>query len=69
MPEQSFLNKDYAKMTKDELQAAHQYWSVQVEEASGWSSAYYAARQLQHVCTFAFLRGLKMANPYPIRFQ
>ncbi len=67
MVQASFLNKDYLTMSVEELQAAHQYWCVQVEEAAGWSSAYYAARQLQHVCYFGNRKGLKMVNPHPIK--
>ena len=63
-----YLNKSYKDMTDAELEAAHLYWAVYVEEAAGWSSAYYAAKQLAHVCSEGQARGLKMTNPHQIRY-
>lgn len=63
-----WLNKDYSKMTDDELRKAHIYWSGCVEEAAGWASAYESAKQLKYVCAEGAKRSLGMTNPYPIRF-
>ncbi len=64
----NYLNKMSWDMSDAELVAAHQYWSVCVEDASGWPSAYFAAKQLQHVCAEGKKRGLKMVNPHPITY-
>lgn len=64
-----YLNKMSSDMTDAELVAAHQYWSASVEEAAGWASAYFSAKQLQHVCAEGKKRGLAMTNPYPIKYS
>lgn len=62
-----WLNLEYRDMTDRELSEAHQYWAVHVEEASGWPSAYFSAKQLKHIVAEGTSRGMRMVNPHPIR--
>ena len=60
------LNKPWKDQTDDELVASYDYWSERVRTASGWSSAYEAAKCLKHTCREAQARGLSLINSFPI---
>jgi hypothetical protein len=60
-------DKPYREMTDDELSVAYLKWSSNVAGASGWPSAYFAAKQLEQICREGERRGAAMENPYPIR--
>lgn len=59
-------DKPYREMTDDELRAAHVQWHSNVERASGWPSAYFAATQLEIICREGTRRALDLQNNYPI---
>jgi hypothetical protein len=58
--------KPYHKMTDDELRQAHLEWSARVGDAPGWSSAYFAAKQVEIICKEGKQRALGLVNEYPI---
>jgi hypothetical protein len=59
-------DKPYRTMTDDELREAHQQWSTNVVSASGWPSAYFAAKQVEVICKESDRRALGLVNEYPI---
>jgi hypothetical protein len=59
--------KPYREMTDDELRQAHLEWSARVGDASGWPSAYFAAKQVEIICKEGKQRrALDLVNEYPI---
>lgn len=60
-------NKPYREMSDDELRQALQDWGELVENASGWASCYFAAKQVAAVCDESKRRGLNFENAYPIQ--
>lgn len=55
------------KMTIDDLLVEYWNWTMHVKSAEGWPSAYYAAKQLEAICSFARMKGFNLENKYPIR--
>lgn len=64
----AYVDKDYATMDEAELRGSLDYWAAHCASAPGWSSAYFAATQLKHICSFAAARGIELINPYPIKY-
>jgi len=54
-------------MTREQLVVEHVKWMEAVDNAGGWSSAYFAAKQLEAVCREAAHRGMSLHNPFPIK--
>lgn len=61
-----YINKPYDKMSIDELHGSVAFWTEAVNNASGWSSAYFAAKELKAAIAWLARRGITMKNPYPI---
>jgi hypothetical protein len=55
------------KMTIDELLEEYWEWSENVKSATGWPSAYMAARELEGICNYAKSKGFNLVNKHPIR--
>ena len=61
-------NKPYEQMSDAELHEALACWLESVATSPGWSSAYFSAQELKHICAIGNKRGLAgFENPYPIR--
>jgi hypothetical protein len=60
-------DKPFREMTDDELREEFQTWEKNVDEASGWSSAYFAAKQLESIVRIGNERGLGFENRFQIR--
>jgi len=60
-------DKPYREMTDDELREAHLQWSANVANATGWSSAYFSAKQLEAICKEGDRRAMGLVNEYPIK--
>lgn len=63
------MEKQYGEMKDDELRDAMAEWGQRVDEASGWSSAYFAAKQCKAIGDIAERRGLDIENKWPIRVR
>ena len=63
----SILNKPWHEMTILELMINYYYWRAKVVGASGWASAYEAAKCLKHTCYWLNKLGYYTINPYPIK--
>ena len=62
-------NKSYHECTNDELREMLAVWTERCEQAPGWSSAYFSAKQIAAVCAEARKRGLdNFVNKFPITF-
>lgn len=59
-----FLNKQWHEMSDAQLIASHKYWTEEVMTAPGWSSAYFAAMQLEGCQRESDKRGLGLRNKY-----
>jgi hypothetical protein len=59
--------KPYYLMDDTELRAALSTWERNVETATGWASAYFAACQLRTIVETGNKRGLAFENRFPIR--
>ena len=60
--------KPYHEMDEAELRAAKETWAANVDQAAGWPSAYFAAKQLEAICKLGERRGLDgFNNPFPIK--
>lgn len=57
----------FRHLTKQELLDEYNKWRKAVHTASGWPSAYFAAKQLEHICAESRTRGMNLINPHPIR--
>lgn len=55
------------KMTIDDLLVEYWRWTMRVKKAAGWPSAFYAARRLDGICSYAKSKGFNLENKYPIR--
>lgn len=60
------LNKPFHDQSDSELTASYDHWSECVRTASGWASAYQAAKYLKKTCAEAARRGMALTNPFPI---
>jgi hypothetical protein len=58
--------KQYTDMTDDELRAALSEWEDRILKAAGWSSAYFAATQVEEIVRLGQARGLPFVNRFPI---
>lgn len=58
--------KQYNEMTDDELREAMTAWGVRVDNAAGWPSAYFAAKQCEAIAKTASRRGFAIENRWPI---
>ena len=59
-------DKCYKDMTDDELKEVQKIWEGHVDNAFGWASAYFAAKQLEFICKEGNKRGLYFINKFPI---
>jgi hypothetical protein len=59
-------DKSYHEMTDKELRACHALWTVLAGGASGFASAYFAAKQIEQIVAEAKVRGIALTNEYPI---
>ena len=59
--------KDYHEMDDVELRQALNSWERHVENAAGWPSAYFAAKQVAAIVEIGNQRGLGMVNNHPIK--
>lgn len=62
----AYLNKPYHEMTDDEVRRAHDHWSESCRTASGWSSAYFAAKQIAACQDQSDKRNLGLVNNHKI---
>ena len=60
-------DKPYHEMSGKELEEALKTWESHVENASGWASAHFAAKQVEAICAQAKRRGTPFENKYPIK--
>ena len=60
-------DKPYYEMSDAELHAELVKWETNVDEAGGWSSAYFAAKQVEAIVATGNRRGLGMVNRHPIK--
>jgi hypothetical protein len=63
----TMAEKPFREMTDDELREELRAWESRVDGASGWASAYFAARQLEAVVRIGNERGLGFENRFPIK--
>jgi hypothetical protein len=61
--------KPYHEMSDDELRTELARWESYVDGASGWSSAYFAAKQLETIVRIGNERGLGFVNRFSIRHK
>lgn len=54
------------EMTDAELLTAFDVWAKSADDATGWPSAYFAAKQLAAVIAIENQRGMALKNPFPI---
>ena len=59
-------DKPYSETTNEELLEELIKWELNAEEATGWSSLYFAAKQIEIIIKEADRRGISWANKYPI---
>lgn len=59
-------DKPYHEMTDAELHDAMLKWGGNVDNSTGWPSAYFAAKQCAAIEVIAKGRGLNVANNWPI---
>lgn len=59
-------DKPYHEMTDDELTEALKTWGANVDNATGFPSAYFAAKQCAAIVSAAERRGLALVNNWPI---
>lgn len=57
----------FETMSNEDLAAEKAKWERCVEDAPGWSSAYFAAKCLKRVIAEGNSRGLDWANRFPIK--
>lgn len=62
----TMTDKPYAYLTDAELVTAMNHWGARVDGASGWPSAYFAAKQCRAIEAVAYRRGLTIENKWPI---
>ena len=61
--------KPYSEMSDDELRAAMATWGAKVENAAGWPSAYFAAKQCAAIEVTARRRNLIIENKWKITVE
>jgi hypothetical protein len=59
-------DKPFHEMTDDELHNNLKFWEERTDKATGWSSAYFAAKQVKQIVDTANQRGLGFINRFPI---
>lgn len=60
------LEKSYREMTDAELATAMAHWGACVDDAVGWPSAYFAAKQCEQIEAEAKSRMLQIENRWII---
>lgn len=60
------LNKPYHELTDAELPEAMAAWGKMVDEATGFTSAHFAAQQCRAIEAHGRKRGLTIPNNWPI---
>lgn len=61
------MNKFYNEMTDDELKLSFDEWEYHVKNAGGWSSAYFAAKQIEQIVFESDKRNLGLVNNFTIK--
>ncbi len=63
----AILNSPYISMTDMNLKEELLKWEQHIETATGWPSAYFAAKQIAEIVAEGNKRGLGLVNNYPIK--
>lgn len=61
--------KPYNEMTDQELLDQMAIWGANVDSASGFPSAYFAAKQCKAIKSHCDKRGVEIENKWPITFE
>lgn len=54
-------------MPIDDLLIEYWHWTMRVKNATGWPSAFYAAKRLEGICRYAKSQGFNLVNRHLIR--